>query len=351
MFTALVQTIVKRTVSIFVFLALSVLLGLNIQAQIGSSGIDEDPSSGMRHGHNTIVGQVIYPSGRQVEKRFTVRLSSVSVGEFSTMTDENGVFTFRRLKDGKYFITVEAGKDYLPAQETVDLFDNRERTTTVQIQLRSAPTNTAKPATISAVLVGVPKAAIELYQKGMAAAGAGDNKTAIDQFKAAVALYPSFILALNEMSAAYMALGDLEKAEEPLATALKYEPNNPTLRLNYGYVFLQREKFVDSERELRRAVQLKGNSATGHSYLGLALIRLGRFDEAETELNRAISLGGNSSITAHRYLAGLYEQKKENAKAISELETYLRLAPSARDAERVRAKLKELQDQSSTKND
>src|ERR1700687_3085014 len=77
---------------------LLLLIAATVSAQIGQSGIDEDPASGMRRGTNTIVGQVFYPNRQQVDRRYTVRLSSVAVGEFSTMTDNNGTFTFRRLR-------------------------------------------------------------------------------------------------------------------------------------------------------------------------------------------------------------------------------------------------------------
>src|SRR5438046_748144 len=99
-------------------LALALSFSLTVSAQIGGTGIDDDRSSGMRSGANTIVGQVVVLAGERPNRRFTVRLSSVRIGEFSTMTDDNGVFTFRRLMAGSYFITVEAGRDYLPAQQT-----------------------------------------------------------------------------------------------------------------------------------------------------------------------------------------------------------------------------------------
>ena len=324
-------------------------LAATTQAQLGSTGVDDDRSSGMR-GANTLVGQVIFPSGRQPDRRCTVRLSSVRVGEFSTMTDDSGVFTFRRLREGSYFITVEAGKDYLPAHETVDLFDNRPRTTTVQIELRLRPTATTRPAVVNAALAAVPKAAIELYQKGIVSAGAGDNRKAIEELKAAVAIYPAFVLALNELSALYVNLDELKEAEEALVAALAYEPNNSVLRLNYGYVLLLRERFVDSERELHRAVQLKGDSATAHLYRGRVLIRLRNLDEAEKELYRALALGGDSIAVAYRYLGALYSERGDKAKAIEALEKYLKLAPNAKDAEQVQTIIKELRQPPASQN-
>lgn len=310
--------------------------------QMGNNGIDEDPGIGMRQGRNTVVGQVIFPGNMPPARRCTVRISSVRLGEFSTLTDANGVFTFRRLREGMYFLTVEAGKEYHPAQTTVDLFDNSGRTTTVQVELRPRAT-VVKAAVVDAGLAGAPKQAVELYQKGLAASRSGDYKKAVEHFLAAVNIYPEFVLALNELAGAYINAGQLAQAERTVLSALAYEPDNPTLRLNYGYVLFLAQRYAESERELRRAIRLKEASATAHSYLGVVLIKLGRLDEAEKELLRSIAIGGSSGITAHRYLAALYRERGDRARAIEQLETYLRLAPNARDADQVRMTIKDLQ--------
>src|SRR4030095_2664594 len=200
---------------VFMILLLILLTSVATQGQVRDSGIDPDPASGMRRGTNTIVGQVVYPSGQQIQRRCTVRLSSVVVGEFSTMTDENGVFTCRRLREGTYFIRVEAGKEFLPAQETVDLFDNRGQTTTVQIQLRPKPSE-AKLGVVNVELAGVPRPALELYNKAQVSAAAADTRKAVEQLKAAIALYPEFVSALNELSILYINLGEPVKAAQAL---------------------------------------------------------------------------------------------------------------------------------------
>src|SRR5229473_398508 len=211
-------------------------------AQIRSPEIDSDPASGLTRGTNTIEGLVYDSSGRPLNKRCTVRLSGVHVGEFSTLSDDNGLFTFRRLREGTYRLTVEAGAGYQAETETVDFFDNRNRVNHVQIQLQLKSVVANKPAVVNAALAGVPKAALELYQQGMQLADAGKSREAIEKFKKAVSLCPQFVMAMNEMSAVYMNLAELEPAADGLRAALKIEPNNPTLRLNYGYVLLLKEQ-------------------------------------------------------------------------------------------------------------
>jgi len=320
------------------------------KSQIRSPDVDTDPSSGLKRGTNTIEGQVFDFSGRPLSKPCTVRLTNVSVGEFSTMTNDSGLFTFRRLKEGTYYLKVEAGEDYQPAAETIDFFDNRNRVNHVQIQLRPKPTAANnKPVVVNAALAGLPKAALDLYQQGAQLAEAGKNREAIEVFKSAVSLYPQFVVALNEMSAVYIKTGELELASDALQTALKIEPNNPTLRLNFGYVLMLRQRFADSERELSRAIQLKDELVAAHLYRGRVLIRLRNYDEAEKELNRTLSLGGAQGIVAYRYLGALYSEKGETSKAIAALENYLKLTPNAKDIEQVRAILRQLQEDAANK--
>ena len=324
-------------------LLLILFYSVSTQAQVGSSGIDEDRASGMRRGTNTIVGQVIYPPGRQAQRRCTVRLSSVVVGEFSTMTDNNGVFTFRRLREGSYFIRVEAGKEFLPAQETVDLFDNRSRTITVQIQLRPKPSQ-AMVGVVNAAFAGVPRPAVELYKKATASAAANDRKKAVTQLEAAIALHPEFVLALNDLSILYITLGKLQKAAEALRQAVKIEPNNSTLRLNLGYLLMQMKNFVEADVELHRATQLTSNYSLAHLYRGRVLISLRRFEEAEKELQQVIKLAGPDVPMAYRYLGALYAEEGKDSSAIDSLEKYLELAPGVKDSADVREIVKQLRD-------
>jgi len=320
------------------------LIAAGVSAQIGPTGIDDDPSSGMRRGTNTLVGQVFYPNGKQVDRRYTVRLSSVAIGEFSTMTDDNGTFIFRRLREGTYFVTVEAGRDFLPATETVDFYDNRGRTDTIQVQLRAKP-STAKAGVVNAALAGVPRAALELYNQAIAAAAANDAKKAIEQFIAAIDIYPGFVLALNELSILYISLGEADKAVDALTRATKAAPENFTLRLNLGYLFMQMKKFAEAETELRHAVDLSPGSSLPHLYRGRVLVSLQKYDEAEKELRRVISLNDVHATMAYRYLGALYNETGAKPRAVEALEKYLAQAPKAKDTDEVKAIIKQLKDE------
>ena len=313
-------------------------------------GIDPDPGSPGSGGRNIIDGRVYYPSGRNIDRRLRVRLTGLRIGDFFTITDDTGAFSFRRVAAGSYVVSVEAGKEYEPVNETIDVIDGGRspvaRVFSLQIQLRARPGSVNEKAeVINAALVGVPKPAAELYQMALESERAGDSKKAIEQLKSAISLHPNFLLALNQLGIQYWKTGQLDKAAEALRSALKLAPDSFSSRLIFGVVLVQMKHYKEAEPELRRAVEKNDGSAMAHYYLGRALANLRRFDEGEKELQRAIALGGEEINAAHRYLGAIYNDRGDTKRAVSELEAYLKLVPSAKDAEQIREILRQLKNQ------
>ena len=319
--------------------ALTLALALAAAAQQDQGIETDDLGTGGRH---TIQGRLYMPSGRTLERRLRVRLSSVRGGENSTLTDDNGAFTFRRLSVGIYTVTVEGGREFETATETVDIIEGPRRDPlvfTVQIRLdaKRAERSDARPGVVNAA--PVPKEAADLYEQAVAAGRSGDHKAAVEHLKRAVERHPSFPLALNELGVQYIALNELVKAAEALRAAVRLVPNEPNLRVNYGILLMRQKKYAEAEAELGRAAALDETHAVARLQRGRALIRLGRDAEAERELQHAVRLGGErpENALAYRFLGALYNERGDNARAAAALEVYLRLAPRADDAEQVRA--------------
>lgn len=316
-------------------------------AQMG--GIDPDPSSPGNGGRNVIEGRIYYPSGRNVDKRFKVHLVGIRGGDFFTMADDTGAFSFRRIGAGSYVVTIDVGSDYEPINEHVDVIDGASargssvgRTFNLQIQLRLRPNAAPRTGTVNAALANVPKDAADLYEKARESERTGDSKKALEQLQQAVVLYPDFALALNEIAVIYQRLGQMDKAAEALAEAIRVAPDVFELRLNYGIVLLKIKHLTEADVQLRRAVEIKDTSTLAHLYRGKALIQLRNYAEAEKELKRVVTLGGDDVAMAYRFLGALYNEKGENKLAIEVLEKYLSLAPKAKDAESVREIIKQL---------
>jgi tetratricopeptide (TPR) repeat protein len=310
-------------------------------------------------GKHTIQGKIFFPSGRRAEGSIQIKLQSYTAGEISTMADASGSFTFASLAPGNYSVVVNAGDDYEIAREGVSIDSDlnlsrsgipinsapRRYTVMITLQPKHDSGNRSRASVVNAALAEVPGTARTLYENALDLSKAGDSLKAIDNLKAAISLYPKFPLALNELGVQYLKLGQANKAVEPLKSASRLSPDAFTPKLNLGIALLETQQFVEAETQLREALKIT-SVPTAHMYLGLTLAHLHNVDEAEKELRLAVELGGNRLGLAHYYLGGLYWQKHDYHRAADELETYLRLTPSAQDAERVRGTIKELRGKS-----
>jgi tetratricopeptide (TPR) repeat protein len=296
-------------------------------------------------GANAITGTVLLSTGQRLQSHVSVRLQTMTKGDRVAVTDDNGNFVFRQLPNGSYTVVIDKEKDYEPVRQVVDIrqFGGAPpQNYNLNIRLEVKGGATAKAGLLNAELANVPPNALASYQKALQSAQAGKNKEAIDQFKQAISEYPDFMLAYNELGVQYLAVGDLAKAEESLTAALKLKPDAFEPLMNYGITLVRLNRFSEAIPQLRAAIKQKEQSPVGHFYLGRALAYQQRYDDAIVELNLAIQLGGDQMKEGHRYLAAIYNQKGDKQRAISELETYLKLAPNSKDADHLREIIRDL---------
>jgi type IV pilus assembly protein PilF len=195
---------------------------------------------------------------------------------------------------------------------------------------------------INAGNANVPKKAVEIYRNAIKLARSNDHQAAVEQLKLAIAEYPSYMDAFNEMGVQYMRLNELEKADEALRSALKIKPDAFEPLINHGIVLFRLQRFDEAEIVLRSALKAKKNSPVVHYYLGRTLTELNRFKEAEKELDLALTHSDDQMTEVHRMLANLYIAKGENKRAVKALEKYLELVPTAPDADKLRQLISEL---------
>ena len=301
-------------------------------------------------GRYVIQGTLVFPSGTRVDRPIKIRLSTPMRGEISTMTDTNGRFLFRRLSPGNYTIMIDGGDAYENVNEQTNIIQagrtastaSTEEIIPILIRLKPKAGESVRPEVINAELASVPKPAVELYNGALKLAQEGKNKEAIEKLNQAVSLHPDFMLAFNELGVQYQKLNELEKAAEALQSALKIKQTAFAPLVNLGIVLVRMKRFPEAEVVLQAALKENDKSAIAHYYLGRALAYLGKFDDAEKELTQAVTLGGDQMKEAHRYLGAIHHARGDTPKAIAQLETYLKIAPKADDAEQVRQLIKQL---------
>lgn len=324
-------------------LFLSLCLAGSVFTQI-SSITDSESQTGLG-GMNSIIGTVFAPSGRPMETRLRIRLSTQTRGDRLFTTNQTGNFAFRGLPAGSYTITIDKEADYKPVTQTVDIIQFRgspAQTQTLNIRLEFKDRTVVKPPVLNAEFVNVPKKALAHYDKAIELAKKDDRLGAIEELKLAIAQHPSFIHAFNELGVQYLKLSRLQEADEAFQSALKIDPDSFAALINRGIANFLMKRYGEAVPIFRKALEKKEKSAIGHYFLGQSLANLGLFDAAEKELLASLELGKEEMKEAHRTLAVLYSAKGDKKRAADELETYLRLAPTTPDAEQLRNVIRQL---------
>ena len=318
------------------------ILSFNALAQSDIIGQASAPGNG---GQNSIQGDIITPNGQRLDRPVNVRLHTIR-GEISTTSNGNGSFLFRGLTGGRYTVRVDAGEAYAPATASLDIPQSQAGGAmlgalySVQLYLRPSSNQPVTKGVVSAA--DPPKAAVDLYNKALESVKAGEREKAIEQLKAALAIHPSFAAALNGLGVQYMKLGNYKAAYEAFNAALTITPDSFILHLNSGITLFQLDKFTEAEAAFSLALLKNEASGTAHIYRARTLIALNRLDDAIKNLKRAVQIGGEDVKVAHRYLAGIYMEKGENAEAVKELELYLKTGSAAKEADQIKNLIKEL---------
>jgi Flp pilus assembly protein TadD len=337
--------LVALTVALFVF--------GSARAQIGG-GMDPTGTGGQ----HSIHGRIYYPSGRRSDKRVMVKLETYNSGDLSVMSDANGSFTFSGLIPGSYVVVIDAGDEYEPVREPVyiDTEGNTSRTGiklplvprsyTVQIALQLKREDPARPGVLQAALANVPEAARDHYLQALEQLKVGDNKKAVEELKAAISGYDDFPLALNLLGVIYLKSGQADKAAQVFEKSTRLTPQDFSARLHYGIALLNLRRYVDAEKEFRIALGITNSNPTAHMYLGITLAVQRKLEDGQRELQTAIDSKSPEVALAHRYLGGIFLERREYKNAAAELETYLKLVPNASDASVLQQTIKDLHSKS-----
>lgn len=291
-------------------------------------------------GNNYIVGTVYSPEGVPINTQMRLRLTSPTWGDILSNTDDRGRFVFSNVASGTYTITIDE-KEYEAVTHQVDIVRDRNtvpETYTVTIRLRHAvnPKSTTKPSVVNAANAGVPKKALQFYDNAAKLAREKDYKGAIKELKLAVSEYPSYASALTLIGILHLRLNEPEDADNALKAALKINPEAYEPLLNRGVALYRMDKFKNAETMFRDALKVKGDSAIAYYYLGRTLNKLGKNEDAEKAFLTCLKMSPDDFKEAHRQLAAIYLDRGALPRVVEELDTYLRLVPTAPDAENLR---------------
>jgi tetratricopeptide (TPR) repeat protein len=114
--------------------------------------------------------------------------------------------------------------------------------------------------------------------------GQQDYADAIEQYKKATELEPSYSTAYNLLGYAYRQSGDFAGAEKAFQKYIQLIPSDPNPYDSYAELLLKMGRFDDSIAQYRKALEIDPNFLNAHQGIAMDLLYSGKAGEAEQEL-------------------------------------------------------------------
>ncbi|HMB30079.1 MAG TPA: tetratricopeptide repeat protein [Blastocatellia bacterium] len=293
-----------------------------------------------------IEGRVLLPSGRSANFNVKIILSDLNRPLNTLYTNKNAEFRFTNLNEGEYYVQAVADeKIYEPSTQKIRLARSQIYQLTITLRKKEEiERRKTGPQVVSASEFEqpAPPLARKEYDQAVRLASKGNMRQAVERFQRAIAIYPDYLDARNDLGAQYLKLKRFDEADEQFRIVLEKNPKYFDSRFNLGLVMIERKNYVAAIEQLNQAVAIDDAQPSPRLWLGVALLETGDLPGAERELSRALITGGANFVAAHYYLAHIFMRRGDSAEASRALRAYLKGSPKGEYAEEARLLLKKL---------
>jgi tetratricopeptide (TPR) repeat protein len=215
-------------------------------AQSGSTGV--------------VKGVVTDDKGQPVaDAKITIVMDGGTGRKFDTKTNKKGEYIQIGLGPGSYKVTAEKEK-LGSAPATVQIRANATQEANLALAMAGAAAK-AKNAAVN-----------QTFDEGMKLSDAGQHDAAIAKFQEAVAMFPNCHDCYNSIGFSYTAKKDYANAETAYKKAMELKPDDATAYVALGTIFFNTGKAADAKPLVEKAVTLDPSNADAHYLYGMTLI-------------------------------------------------------------------------------
>jgi tetratricopeptide (TPR) repeat protein len=207
------------------------------------------------------------------------------------------------------------------------------------------PVSRADAFTVSTTTLAAPANAKKAFEKGMNSMREQKWDAAVDAFTKAVKAYPKFAIAWFELGLLRESRNDAAGATEAWRSALQSDPKYVKPFEGLAALAQKQQNWLEAEKYSGQWIELDPEAfPMAYLYNAVAKANLNKAQEAEAAARKGLQLDKDRKIARLDYVLGLLlMQKHEYAESAKCLQTYLDLAPNAKDADAVRAELTKLE--------
>ena len=315
--------------------------GILITLLLGMAMVPAWPQSGP----SEIKVRVSTTDDRPAPKHLRVELvTSSELYIQSAFTDDEGMAEFSA-RAGNYRIRV-SGMEIEEAVSPVFTIYRGDSTSFqhVRVMMKGAGKAESKanaPTVSQATLNITPKARKE-YEKAGKAMKAGDWAGAKSKLEQAIALYPPFAAAHNDLGVVFMSIGDKTKGRAAFEKALEIEPNYGRAFRNLAIMELGEGNRAEALALAEKAVAADPLDPQALLLVAQAYLQSGRMEDAATQARKVHDVPHEGFAVAHLLAARALEARHLSDEAAAEYKMYLKEDPHSASAPKVRAALEKL---------
>jgi len=301
-------------------------------------------SSGSSAGMTTITVRVTYQRNHRPAPGLRVELISPfgGVADIRT-TDGNGGATFDGVSSGRYQVRVSGPDVETTTSEPIETGGSQGGpyiTESIQVRL----TETAGGEVYGPALAPiVPEAAKQEFKLGSKEMDKKRWQEAKDHFQKAIAAFPKYAEALNNLGLVEIQLKDGKDAVEAFRTATQIDPTLQQANLYLGQFYYENLRYKEAEPYLLRAAADRPKSAQILTALANVELQNGETALALTNARKVPSLANHKQFAvSHLIVAQALTGRGQDDEIAKEYEEYLKEAPDSSLAPRVKDALAKL---------
>lgn len=297
---------------------------------------------------HTISVHVVFENDHPAGDRIRVRLvtgDGVTIGD--TFTPSDSRVSFQVSNPGTYRAEVSGTPVEGTTTETFRV-DNMDRQKVVFVRVKpaagpaSAATKSDVPPVTSAADLRVPAEAKKVFHKGMQAWEQNDYPKAAECFEKAVALFPEYDTAYNNLGVMYFRLNQPEKARAAFEKSVALNDHNADADRNLARILLHEGNYVRAEDLLKKSLGVEPLNPVTLTLLCVAQAQSGQPDAALATARKTHQLPHEGYSLVHFVAGQALEQKGQPQDAYAEYQTYLQESPSGAEAQQVRSAMARL---------
>jgi len=308
--------------------------------------------SGSQDRTGSIRVRVTPGDARSCNIRATVLLVSTSGAHISEdLTNSDCEVYFVNVAPGSYHVTVSGAGIENSDSGRFDLDSRRRQDLEINItHTKGAEHGTTGPdgPLVAAVDLNIPEGARKEFDRANQFVAKGNWQKAIERLNKAIAIYPSYAEAYNNLGVVYGRLGDRARNLEALQKAVSLNDHFAPAYLNLARMAIADRDLVQAEALLDKAVAIEPTNSQMLVLLANTELLNHHYDQALANCRRAHSGTQGPHAVAHYVAARVFEYENRPTDAVAELQIFLSEEQPGPRADIARREMNSLQQKQSS---